>query len=362
MIRHFLTVFFVLLLASATLAAERHFLYVTSPGVRDLLEYGGHGILVFDIDNDHKFVKRIPTGGLGDNGKPMNVKGACASAETGRFYISTLKTLMCVDLATEKLLWERPYPGGCDRMAISPDGKFIYLPSLEGPHWHVLDADGQIINKIVPNSGSHNTVYAPDGSKCFLAGLQSPLLTVADTSRHMAAKTVGPFSAAIRPFTCNGKGNLVFVNVNELLGFEIGDVESGKMLHRVEVAGYSKGPVKRHGCPSHGIALTPDEKEIWLSDAFNKRLHIFDATVMPPKQIQSLPLRDEPGWVTFSIDGKYAYPSTGEVIDVKTKKTLTTLKDEEGRDVQSEKLLEVDMDGTKAVRVGNQFGVGRVMK
>jgi hypothetical protein len=31
---------------------------------------------------------------------------------------------------------------------------------------------------------------------------------------------------------------------------------------------------------------------------------------------------------TFSIDGKYVYPSSGEVIDVKTRKILTTLKDE----------------------------------
>jgi len=34
-----------------------------------------------------------------------------------------------------------------------------------------------------------------------------------------------------------------------------------------------------HGCPSHGIGLTPDEKEIWVTDAHNRRLHLFDATV-----------------------------------------------------------------------------------
>ena len=50
------------------------------------------------------------------------------------------------------------------------------------------------------------------------------------------------------------------MNVNELLGFEIGDLVSGKKLHRVEVKGFKKGPTKRHGCPSHGIGLTPDEK------------------------------------------------------------------------------------------------------
>ena len=55
------------------------------------------------------------------------------------------------------------------------------------------------------------------------------------------------------------------------------------------------GPVKRHGCPSHGIGLTPDEKELWVADAANQRVHIFDATVMPPRQVASITLRDEPG-------------------------------------------------------------------
>src|SRR5206468_8733902 len=126
-------------------------------------------------------------------------------------------------------------------------------------------------------------------------GLRSPLLTVADTSTHAAERTVGPFSAPVRPFTVNGRQTLVFANVNGLLGFEIGDLTTNKMIHRVEVPGYQQGPVKRHGCPSHGIGLTPDEAELWVADAYNQRVHIFDATATPPKLIDSLKVRDEPG-------------------------------------------------------------------
>ena len=46
--------------------------------------------------------------------------------------------------------------------------------------------------------------------------------------------------------------------------------------------------MKRHGCPSHGIALTPDEKELWLADCANSAIHVFDSTVMPPKQLASI--------------------------------------------------------------------------
>ncbi len=339
---------------------EKHLLYVAVPGIRNYVEYGGVGVLVYDIGQGHKWLKRIPTWSVPADGAPENIKGIAANAKTAKLYLSTPKRIACLDLITEKIVWEREYEGGCDRMALSPDGQLLYVPSFEGPHWHVVNGlTGAVIKKIVLDSGAHNTIYSLDGKSAYLAGLKSPLLSVAGANSHEIVKQVGPFTKPVRPFTVNGGQTLCFVNVNDLLGFEVGDLKTGKMLHRVEVAGYNKGPVKRHGCPSHGIGLTPDEKELWLCDAFNQSVHIFDATQMPPKQKMSLKLRDQPGWVTFSIDGKYAYPSTGEVIDVKSKHTLTTLSDETGRAVQSEKLLEIVFAGGKPVRAGDQFGLGR---
>ena len=152
-----LIVLFGLALGSFSTAGEdatKCRLYVATPGIRDLLEYGGHGLLVFDIDNAHSFVKRIPTAGLRPDGKPDNVKGICASEITKRLYISTTKTITCLDLLTNSILWEKEYEGGCDRMSLSPDGKTIYAPSFEKDNWNVIDAiSGAAIAKIVPKSG-----------------------------------------------------------------------------------------------------------------------------------------------------------------------------------------------------------------
>jgi hypothetical protein len=335
-------------------------LYVAVPGIRNYLEYGGHGLLVFDIDHDHRFIKRIRTAGLDNKGVPLNVKGICACPKTKRLYISTIKQLMCLDLKSEKLLWEKGFDLGCDRMAITPDGRLIFLPCLEGPIWYVVRADdGEVISQITLNSGSHNTVAGLDGKQAYLAGLKSPFLTIADTSDFHVIRTVGPFSASIRPFTVNASQSVCFVNVNELLGFEIGDLNTGRKRFRVEVKGFERGPTKRHGCPSHGIGMTPDGREIWLCDAANSRMHIFDATVSPPKQVAAVVLKDQPGWITFTVDGQYAYPSTGDVIDTGTRKIVAALKDETGRDVQSEKMVEVDFRGDEPIRAGDQFGVGR---
>jgi DNA-binding beta-propeller fold protein YncE len=341
-------------------SGERHFLYVAAPGIRNYVEHGGIGLLVYDMDAGHRFVKRIPTFEVAEGQAPENIKGIAASARTGRVYITTPKRVAAFDLATGRIAWNRTYEGGCDRLAISPDGQLLYVPSFEGPHWLALDAvSGDVLAKVVTNSGAHNTIYGPSGRRVYLAGLKSRMLFLADPATHTVAGQVGPFSDVIRPFTINAAETLCFVNVNGLLGFEVGEIKTGKMLHRVEVAGYEKGPVKRHGCPSHGVALTPDERELWLTDAANSSLHVFDASVMPPKQTTSIKLRDQPGWMTFSLDGKYAYPSTGEVIDTKTKRIVTALEDETGRAVQSEKVVEVVFAGDKPVRTGDQFGVGR---
>ena len=347
-------------LAPTGAAALHHFLYVATPGIRNYLEYGGIGILVYDMDHGHRLVRRIPTFPLTPGQEAENVKGIAASAKTGRLYLTTHKRLAAFDLNTDQMVWTRTYQGGADRLAVSPDGQLLYVPSFEKTDWHVVDArTGDEIASIVTNSGTHNTIFGPDGRHVYLAGIKSPKLLVADAGTHKVVQEIGPFSNMVRPFTINAAQTLCFVNVNELLGFEVGDLRTGKVLHRVEVAGYEKGPVKRHGCPSHGIGLTPDEKELWLADGANNSMHVFDATIMPPRQVATIKLRDQPGWVTFSLDGRYAYPSTGEVIDTATRRVIATLTDEHGGAVQSEKVVEIDMAGGRTVRTGDQFGIGR---
>jgi DNA-binding beta-propeller fold protein YncE len=344
----------------APAGGEHRFLYAAVPGIRNYVEYGGIGIVVYDVDQGHRFVRRIPTFTVASNERPENIKGIAASAATARLYITTPRRIAAFDLLSDALVWNRTYEGGVDRPALSPDGKIIYAPSFEGPHWHAIDAmSGDVLAKLETNSGAHNTIYGPDGRRVYLAGLKSPILAIADPTTHKVIGGVGPFGSAVRPFTINASQTLCYVNVNGLLGFEVGDIKTGKVLHRVEVAGYEKGTIKRHGCPSHGIALSPDERELWLADGANSRLHIFDATASPPKQLMSIAVRDQPGWITFSLDGQYAYPSTGEVIDAKTKQILTILQDEAGGTVQTEKVVEVVFKDGKPVRTGDQFGIGR---
>jgi hypothetical protein len=80
---------------------------------------------------------------------------------------------------------------------------------------------------------------------------------------------------------------------------------------------------------------------------------------MPPKHINSVKLRGQPGWITFSIDGTIGWPSTGQAIDTNTHRIIAELTDEEGRAVESEKVVEVDFRDGKVAAAGDQFGRGQ---
>ncbi len=102
---------FFLVIVSQTLAKAQsghRYLYVATPGIRDYLGYGGHGILVFDMQNNHRFCKKDPNPGpFTWTASSWNVKGIAVSIPLNSIYVSTLESLQRIDLTTDKVIWER---------------------------------------------------------------------------------------------------------------------------------------------------------------------------------------------------------------------------------------------------------------
>ena len=182
-------------------------------------------------------------------------------------------------------------------MSITPDGKMLYVPSFEKDTWNVVDGDDRRRghdDRAQERRAQHGRAVST-ASGMYLAGLKSPLLVGRRHEDHKVVETVGPFAAAIRPFTVNGAQTLCFVNVNELLGFEIGDLKTGKKLHRVEVAGFKTGPGEAARLPQPRHRPDARREGSLGRRRGQQRLHVFDATVMPPKQIESIKLARRAG-------------------------------------------------------------------
>ena len=216
-------------LRSAAAQQTRRFLYVAVPGAGNETEYRGVGILVYDIDNGHKFVKRIPTWPVRAGQQPEHVRGIAASASARRLFISTVKRLAAFDLVTEKIVWEKTYDGTCcDRLALSPDGATIYAPAFGAPKWYVIDAaNGALLATIDVMGWPRQAIFSRDGSLVYLSAWESPVLSVVDTKTRKIVREVGPFTNFVCPFTINGRASQVFANVDGLVGFEVGDLQTG---------------------------------------------------------------------------------------------------------------------------------------
>lgn len=321
-----------------------------------------HGyIYVYDINNEHRFLRKFEVPNTG------SYKGVSADAKRGKLYLSSYvgDQFVCVDLKTEKIDWAIPINGYPDSHAQTPDGKFVYLPKRHGRGWDIIDVDlKKVVGYIpIPYGNPHNTWCSKDGTLMYLAGLGNENLYVADVKKQKIIKVVGPFEPnpekgwgwidktydgpkGIRPFAVTSDDRFCYINLDGILGYEIGDLKTGKKIGRVEIQGYEKLR-GGHLTTSHGVNITPDQREIWVSNDAGPFVHVFDCTVTPHKQLADIKLNRRNGWISFSIDGKYAYPSSGDVIDTQTKTIVAQL-------IESEKLVEVQFENGKAVRVGTR--------
>lgn len=333
----------------------KRYLYLSTPDGAQPQGRSGTGILIFDIDQGHKFVRRvdIPIFKEGLRGFTGNPKTHCV------YYSTTNRRLGCFDLEQEKKLWERTYQAGCDRSSITPDGKKIYVPT---GWWYaggdsgflvVNAANGELIKRIEVGPQAHNSIVSLDGKSVYLG--TRTMLTVFDTSTDQVTRQIKDVGErGVFPYTMDSRNHTAYVCLGGHVGFDVVDLRSGKILHRV-FAG--KKPIPNR---THGAGLTPDEKELWISDQKGRKLFMFDATQMPPKAKGHVELsQGGHGWVCFSLDGQYAWCHTPDVFDVKTKKLAATLRDERGEPVSSSKFLEVHFRDGKVVKIGNEFGLGR---
>ena len=306
--------------------SQKELIYVTLPGTLEgSPDANGSGIVVLDAKNNYNFVKRIPTWFYPAAKNPEQIAGVTASPVTQMIYVAARGRLGAIDLNTEKMVWENAYDGQCcERPQISPDGSFMYVGSDLKDFWYVVNPrTGALITKVVNpgQSNTHNLNFSADGKTAFMSP-NGKTMAIADTATNKLIKQI-TFPDNIRVFVLNHDSSLIYSNQNNLLGFVIADVKTGKILHTVEVTGFgwpenwnvTPRPRIPHGCPSHGIALVSGEKEVWLSDGLNNYIHIFDNTKMPPRQIGSIKTNGGAYWMTPSIDKKLIYASSGDVID-----------------------------------------------
>ena len=335
-----------------------HFEYVASSGA----------LYVYSIDHGNSLAKRISLPEIGSS-----IHGMVASPRTKRLYISYGEqrppggALLAFDLRRGRTLWHRTYPFGIDSMAISRNGRWIYMPAGEQTtdgRWRIIAAsDGRPTARAIAGpAGAHNTIIGPDGKYLYLGGVDYPYLEVASTATQQVVRKVGPLNPpGVRPFTINGSQTLVFTTSRSFLGFQVSSLVTGNVLHTVPVPGFSFNPKTFGRTPDHGISLSPDERELYLIDTPNGYVHVFDVSGLPqsaPRLVASIRLKHAPpndGWLQHSRNGRYVYVGrSGDVIDTRTHRIVDYLPPLGA----TADFLEIDWRHGKPVATTSRYGMG----
>jgi YVTN family beta-propeller protein len=142
-----------------------------------------------------------------------------------------------------------------------------------------------------------------------------------------------PVGGVPRPFVVSSDGTTMYAALSNLHGFVSVDVAGRKIISRVEIPAEHPHPKQRPLEPievlTHGLALSPDQSELWVTSLLDDSIYIYD--VKASKVTGRVASGDGPNWVAFSPDGKYVCVSNTDsddvsIFDVKSRRELARLK------------------------------------
>jgi YVTN family beta-propeller protein len=264
--------------------------------------------------------------------------GAAVAPDGSRYYISNEaeSTLDVVDTKTLRVTRNIPLTAHPNNVAISRDGKRVYVAISAAPGAvDVIDTTSLERVKSIPVKGAvHNTFVTPDGRYVVAGSIAGKVLTVIDSQTEEPVWSLG-FENGVRPIAFeknpDGSTNRMFVQISELHGFAVVDFATHKEVNRIvlpDVPGAAKNADGVQGSPSHGIGITPDGKTLWATSKWYG--YVFAYSMPDLKLLASVPVGEDPDWLTFTPDSKSLYVACAgsnfvAVVDVKSAKVVTRI-------------------------------------
>ena len=264
--------------------------------------------------------------------------GAAASPDGTRIYISNeaMSTLDVADVKTLKVTKRIPLSGHPNNISISRDGRRVYVGIIQAPGGvDVIDTASFQMVKTIPTKGSiHNTYVTPDGKYVVAGSIQGKTINVIDAKTEEPAWTL-ELDLGIRPmaFSANPDGSTkwIFAQLSAFNGFAVVDFATHKEIRRIKNPDLppGKSEIPEGADPSHGMAVTPDQKILVVCSRLNNALYTYS---LPELNVVGSMFLGGMGaaWVTLTPDGKTAYVANAvtnnvSAVDIKSMKEVALI-------------------------------------
>jgi YVTN family beta-propeller protein len=261
--------------------------------------------------------------------------GAAVAPDGSKFYITNEaeSTLDIADAKTLAVTKHIPLTNHPNNVAVSKDGKRVYVAIAAGAGAvDVIDTTTLTrVKSIRTEGGIHNTYVTPDGKFVVAGSIPGKKINVIDQKTEEIVWTM-PTDEGVRPmaFDTNPDGSTkrIFVELSNFNGFVTVDFATHKVLDKIAVPEAPAGEKVTEGLqgsPAHGLAITPDGKELAVLSKMNTRVYFYSLPDL--KLAGNVKVGHHPDWLTFTPDGKRLYVANAgsnsvSVVDVAARKEL----------------------------------------
>ncbi len=241
--------------------------------------------------------------------------GIVASPDGRTLYITleASSEVIKVDVATHRILGRAAVGDVPNEPALGPRGRYLFVPLRAAGGTDVVDTESmERVRSLPTGAGGHNAYLAPDGN-VYATSMGDDLIAVIDPTTLEITRKIG-VGGVPRPVAFTDDGRLAYVALSGLIGFVTLDLTTDQIVDRVEYPVPEGAEVPVLDTYTHGVLLTPDQRELWVAAYGTDTLYAF---LMPEGQeLAAIPLARGPHWLTLHPDGEPLYVSlerSGEV-------------------------------------------------
>ncbi len=263
------------------------------------------------------------------------VHGVCAPANGEKlfFTVELEKAFKVVDTATNEVTQTIALPGLPNQCASTPDGHYVAVPIRSGDSVVIIDVPAGKIVKELPVKMPHNAYNTGRNDVLYVSSMGEHQINRIDLKTMEYTDKI-PTDGIPRPYAVTRDEKTLYVALSDYHGFEIVDIPSKKETARVDLpaAPPADCELEPH-TETHGLALSPNEKELWVTSLTDGGVYVYD--VATKKLSTEIKTGECPNWIGFSPDGKYVTVSNcgsndAAIIDAKSRQVLAKVPTGEG--------------------------------
>ncbi len=255
--------------------------------------------------------------------------GVAFSPDGKRLYFSCEgeKTLDFVERDSKKIIGKVGLTGRPNSISATPDGKLVFVAIAQAPGGvDVIDTVAMKKIKTIPIKGAvHYAYLTPDNKYIAATSIPGKVITIIDIATLEPIGDVN-FNVGVRPVAFelgrDGLTSRMFVELSDLHGFQVVDFKTRKLGEKIKLPDEPVSLVgERSSAPSHGIAVSPDNKTLWVNSSVAGAVFIYSLPDL--KLLGHTVVGNVPDWLTFTPDSKVVYVSNAgsnsvSAIDTKT--------------------------------------------